>query len=77
MNEANHQVRYQNLYSLDKWKVCASSSLHNSLYNTVKDLQLVKSVLVSNFRAVTEWFYENFVILNPNKYQYMCIGKST
>ena len=39
----------------------------NSLYNTGKDIELVKSVLVNDFRAVAEWFYENFMILNPNK----------
>ena len=40
----------------------------NNLYNTGKDLKLVKSVLVINFRAVTEWFYENFMILNWKNY---------
>ena len=49
----------------------------NSLYNTGKDLELVKSVLVNDFRAVKEWFYENFMILNPNKCHYMSIGKNT
>ena len=46
----------------------------NSLYNTGKDLELVKSVLVNDFTAVKEWFYENFMILNQNKC-YMYIGK--
>ena len=32
----------------------------NSLYNTGKDLELVKYVQVKDFRAVKEWFYENF-----------------
>ena len=40
---------------------------YNSFYNTGKDIELVKSALVNNFRAVAEWFYENFMILNPNK----------
>ena len=39
----------------------------NSLYNTGKDLRLVKSVLVNDFRTVKEWLYEDFMILNPNK----------
>ena len=47
------------------------------MYNTGKDLELVKSVLVKDFRAVKEWFYENFMILNPNKCHYMCIRKNT
>ena len=46
------------------------------MYNTGKDLELVKTVLIINFRAVIEWFYEKFVILNPTKCHYMCIGKN-
>ena len=46
------------------------------MYNTSKDLELVKSVLVNDFRAVKEWFYENFMILNPNKCHNTCIGKN-
>ena len=49
----------------------------NSLYNTGKDLKLVKSVLVNDVRPVSEWFYEKFMILNPNKCHYMCIRKNT
>ena len=33
---------------------------NNSLYNTGKDLELVKSVLVNDFRAVKEWFMKIF-----------------
>ena len=47
------------------------------MYNTGKDLELVKSVLVKDFTAVKEWFYENFMILNPDKCHYMYIGKNT
>ena len=47
------------------------------MHNTGEDLKLVKSVLVNDFRAVKEWFYENVLILNPSKHHYMCIGKST
>ena len=46
------------------------------MYNTGKDLELVKTVLIINFRAVIEWFYEKFMILNPTKCHYMCIGKN-
>ena len=58
----------------------------NSLYNTAKGLEPVKSILVNAFRAVREWFYENFMILNPSlcvtichslKCHYMCSWKIT
>ena len=44
----------------------------NSLYDTGKDRELVKSVLVNDFRAVKEWFYQNFVIVNPNNVTTTC-----
>ena len=47
------------------------------MYDTGKDLELVKSVLVKDISAVKEWFYKNFMILNPNKCHSMCIGKNT
>ena len=34
-------------------------------------------MLLSDFRAVNNWFYENFMILNPEKYYVMSIGKDT
>ena len=50
---------------------------NNCLCNTDKDLELVKSILVNDFRAAKKWFYENFMILNPNKCHYMYSGKNT
>ena len=47
------------------------------MYDTGKDLELVKSVLVKDVSAVKEWFYKNFMILNPNKCHSMSIGKNT
>ena len=34
-------------------------------------------MLLSNFRTVNNWFYENFMILNPRKCRFMSIGKDT
>ena len=34
-------------------------------------------MLLSNFRAVNNWFYENFMILNSGKFHFMSIGKDT
>ena len=33
--------------------------------------------MVNNFRAAKTWFYEKFMIFNPNKCHYMCIRKNT
>ena len=46
----------------------------NNLFATGTDIQLM---LLSNFRTVNNWFYENFMILNPGNCHFMCIGKDT
>ena len=43
------------------------------MYKTGEDLELVKSIVVNDFRTVTEWF----CVLNPRKCHYMCTGKTT
>ena len=35
----------------------------------------IKNILSSDFRVVNDWFYENFMILNPEKSQFMFLGK--
>ena len=48
----------------------------NKLYNIGKDRNIVKELLKKDFRVVTEWFYENYMILNPQKCHYMSIRNS-
>ena len=49
----------------------------NNVFATGIDIQLIKQMLLSNFRAVNNWFYENVMILNPGKYYFMSIDKGT
>ena len=41
------------------------------------DVQLINQMLLSDFRTVNNWFYENFTILNRGKCNFMSIGKNT
>ena len=34
-------------------------------------------MLLSEFKAVNNWLYENFMILNPGECHFMSIGKDT
>ena len=34
-------------------------------------------MILSDFRAANNWFYEKFMILNPEKCHFMSIGKDT
>ena len=36
----------------------------------------MKELLRKDFRAPTEWVFENYIVLNQNKYHYMCIGRN-
>ena len=49
----------------------------NNLFATGTDIQLINQMLLSNVRVVNNWFYENFMILNPGKCHFMSIGKDT
>ena len=35
----------------------------------------IKNVLAKDFRIVSIWIYENFIVLNSNKCHFMCIGR--
>ena len=35
----------------------------------------IKNVLAKDFRIVSKWIYENFIVLNSNKFHFMCIGR--
>ena len=40
-----------------------------------KDKELIKSMLSSDFMIVEDWFFENYLILNPERCYFICIGK--
>ena len=47
----------------------------NNLSNSGEDKELIKSMFSSDFMIVENWFYENYMILNPGKYYFISIGK--
>ena len=51
-------------------------SNYNNLSISGKDKELIKSMLSSDFMIVEDWFFENYIILNPGKCYFMCIGKN-
>ena len=48
----------------------------NNIYSTRNNLELAKMDLQTDFRAITDWFFENYKMLNPQNCCYMCIGKN-
>ena len=40
-----------------------------------KNKDQVKTFLSSDFKIINNWFYENFMVLNPEKGHFMCIGQ--
>ena len=49
---------------------------NNNLPISGEDKELIKSMLSSDFMIVENWFFENYMILNPGKCYFMCIGKN-
>ena len=48
----------------------------NNLFAIGKNKKDIKSLLLLDFEIVNNCFYENFLILNPEKSHYMCLGKN-
>ena len=52
---------------------CANN---NNLSISGEDKELIKSMLSSDFIIMGNMFFENYMILNPGKCSFMCIGKN-
>ena len=49
----------------------------NTLYTSGYNLEKVKEFLVNDLNKVTEWLFENYMVLNIGKCHFMCLGKNT
>ena len=47
----------------------------NNLFSIGKDINKVKDTHTKDFEIVTNWFYENFMVLNSKKCYFVCIGR--
>ena len=71
-----------NLFINDPFLFICFSTLSNyaddaNLFTTETDIQLINQMLLSDFRTVSNWFYEKCMILNPGKCHFMSIAKDT
>ena len=71
-----------NIFVNDLFLFVSSSNLSNyaddnTLYTSGYDLKEVKEVLLNDLNKVTEWFFENYMVLNAGKCHFMCLGKNT
>ena len=51
-----------------------SNYADDNLFSMGKNKDQVKTFLSSDFKIINNWFYENFMVLNPEKSHFMCIG---
>ena len=47
----------------------------NNLFRIRKDINKVKDALAKAFRIVTNWLYNNFMVLNSEKCHFISIGR--
>ena len=49
----------------------------NTLETSGYNLKEIKEVLLNDLNKVTEWFFENYLVLNTRKCHFMCLGNET
>ena len=49
----------------------------NNLYSIGKDRDIIKNLLRKDFRALTEWLFQKYMVLNQKKCHSICIGRNT
>ena len=47
----------------------------DNLLITEKNKEEIGSLILLDFEIVNSWFYDNFMVLNPGKICYMCLGE--
>ena len=60
---------------VDKCNLCNYAD-DNTMYAFDKDLGKLKSNISIDFKNLDLWFYDNYMILNPKKCEFMYLGKS-
>ena len=60
-------------FSIQNSRLCNYAD-DNSLYAIDKSLVKVKEYLHEDFSTLVSWFYENYMVLNPDKCHFMCLG---
>ena len=71
-----------NIFVNDLFLFVSSSNLSNyaddnTLHTSGYSLKEVREVLLNDLNKVTEWFFENYMVLNAGKCHFMCLGKNT
>ena len=55
--------------------VSSSNADGHTLYNFGNDLEDVKITPQSQFKSVTKWFYESYIVLDSRKSRYFALEK--
>ena len=71
-----------NIFLNDLFLFISKSSLSNyaddsTLYTFGDNLKKIKDNLRNSFDTVHQWFYENYLVLNPGKCHLMCLENNT
>ena len=56
-----------------KSEICSYAD-DNTLYSANKNIGQIISNLSNDFKTLTKWFYDNYVVLNPDKRHFMTLG---
>ena len=68
-------LTYLQMIFFNQYCTLSNYADNNNLFSMSKNKDQVKAFLSSDFKMINNWFYENFMVLNPEKSHFMCIGQ--
>ena len=51
-----------------------NSANDSTLYTSDKSISIIMNSLSHDFTSLSKWFYNNFTVLNPDKFSFMLLG---
>ena len=77
MGPLHLNIFINNIFYFEDKSYLSNYADDNVLYAFGSNMTELKDKLSQDLPKLSEWFTENFMILNPDKCHYMCLGKDT
>ena len=59
-----------------QYMILGNCTVDNNISTSRSQKEKLRELMVSDFKTLTEWFPDNYMIINPDKYSYMSPGEN-